>query len=488
MGIVYLEHDESSFYPEVGFDPDEAYPEYPFPHSVSQGKNDAYRMVRNCLVGLGLDRERFGTSEWNPLGKLLEPGQTVVVKPNWVLHQNNNADSPEFAMECLVTHGSVIRAICDYCLIALKGQGKVVVGDAPVQDCDIDLLFEKMRYRDILDFYRAEGIGLVEFKDFRAYRSYMNDMKVITGKSAISDGVDIDLGDRSIQTELFPGQYFQVANYDKSETSSFHSGGRHVYSVSRDALQADLIINVPKPKCHRFAGMTGAMKNLVGVACRKETLPHRKSGSAEEGGDSYRSKSALKKIAEKGLSKKVEHESQGKTARATFTWLWAGFFCLLSKKFAKDPYLIGSWYGNDTIWRTVVDLNYIVEHADKEGILHEESQRKSLCVADMLVAGEKAGPLSPSPKKMGLMVGGESFAEVDAVLCRVMGFPLDEIPAMRAVCSNKTNLRYEEPRIVSNKTESNGDLSSVRFSGEWAFEPHPDWKARLLGGDLGSNE
>jgi uncharacterized protein (DUF362 family) len=30
-------------------------------------------------------------------------------------------------------------------------------------------------------------------------------------------------------------------------------------------LQADVFINLPKPKTHKRAGITGAMKNLVGI-------------------------------------------------------------------------------------------------------------------------------------------------------------------------------------------------------------------------------
>lgn len=53
-------------------------------------------------------------------------------------------------------------------------------------------------------------------------------------------------------------------------------------------MEADVIINIPKPKCHRLAGMTAALKNMVGVIYDKNSLPHRKIGSVEEGGDAYK--------------------------------------------------------------------------------------------------------------------------------------------------------------------------------------------------------
>ena len=44
---------------------------------------------------------------------------------------------------------------------------------------------------------------------------------------------------------------------------------------------------MPKPKCHRKAGMTSALKNFVGANVRKEFLPHHTMGSIKEGGDEY---------------------------------------------------------------------------------------------------------------------------------------------------------------------------------------------------------
>ena len=58
------------------YDPDQAYPELaqlPFPVGIDPS-NKVYGGVREALRLLGLDRERFGTPEWNPLGELVRPG------------------------------------------------------------------------------------------------------------------------------------------------------------------------------------------------------------------------------------------------------------------------------------------------------------------------------------------------------------------------------------------------------------------------------
>lgn len=477
MGIVHIEQMANAVYP-VDWNPDEAYPEYPFPGRLSK-KNDVYRMVRESLRGLGLDSKNFGTSRWNPIGDLVKPGQTILIKPNWVIDVNRAHPGKQGGMECLVTHPSIIRVVCDYCVIALGGKGRIVIGDAPVQDCNLDALFDVMGYKNLLVFYSSLGYKGITFEDFRAYQSHMNCMRVIDNRVPLNEGIEIDLGKSSLQRGDLNGHYVQVANYDRRVTTSYHSAGRHVYSISKTALDADLVINLPKPKSHRLAGMTGAMKNLVGIACDKETLPHRMSGDATAGGDSYRDASWMKRFADWGLNQKTYYEHDGKLVRATLVWLWAGFFCALSKHLAPDSFLLGSWYGNDTIWRTVVDLVYIMTYADKEGSVLSLPQRRFLTVADMIVVGEGNGPLRPDPKRVGAVVAGASLQEVDAVLCKMFGFPIEAIPLMRNVCSGLTHLPYEEPLV---QIGSGGDpalLSRLIFPASWKIAPHPNWSEAL---------
>ena len=118
---VYLQINPNADYPKGSFNPSEFYPEYLYGQEFVQNeKNEIYDMIRNCLIGYGLDTENFGSPSWNPLGKFIQPGQQVLIKPNWVMHFNGSGNYKN-SMECLVTHPSCLRAICDYCLIALKG-------------------------------------------------------------------------------------------------------------------------------------------------------------------------------------------------------------------------------------------------------------------------------------------------------------------------------------------------------------------------------
>src|ERR1041384_8204735 len=85
---VYDTH--TSRYPTAPFDPSETYPEYPFAHlgRVSEQHNPVYASVRLMLRDLGLDAARYDTPEWNPLGDLVGPGSTIVLKPNLVLSEH----------------------------------------------------------------------------------------------------------------------------------------------------------------------------------------------------------------------------------------------------------------------------------------------------------------------------------------------------------------------------------------------------------------
>src|SRR5262245_60429281 len=71
-------------YPQAApFHPGERYPESRSPEVAAEG-NAAYETVRRVLRTAGLDAERFGTPDWNPLGAHVRPGDTVLLKPNLV--------------------------------------------------------------------------------------------------------------------------------------------------------------------------------------------------------------------------------------------------------------------------------------------------------------------------------------------------------------------------------------------------------------------
>src|SRR5258708_33649494 len=116
------------------FHPPQLYPEF---GGFSAGTaidpaNHVFATVRDAFHLLGLDRDFFGTPNWNPLREIVRPGDRVVIKPNWVSHSHELNDS----WEQIITHGSVIRAVIDYAQLALSGHGTISLADGPMLNSD----------------------------------------------------------------------------------------------------------------------------------------------------------------------------------------------------------------------------------------------------------------------------------------------------------------------------------------------------------------
>ena len=118
-------------------------------------RNHVYAAVREALRALDLDREHFGGEAWNPLGDFVRPGATIVLKPNFIRHWNPREEqgAAGATVESVITHGSVLRAVAAYAMLAAGPEGEVIVAEAPQQDCD----FERIRALAGLDELVAHG-------------------------------------------------------------------------------------------------------------------------------------------------------------------------------------------------------------------------------------------------------------------------------------------------------------------------------------------
>lgn len=443
-------------YPEYcdAYSPDEQFKEYPF-QNINNKPNSVYRVMRMALFQMGYDRDHFDTSLWNPFGNIIRPGDTVLIKPNWVSHANNNKTA---GVECLVTHTSIVRFVIDYCYIALRGKGKIVIGDAPIQGADFERILDRYHISDLIDFYHKQGVD-IELKDLR------NKEEVIY----------VNLGKKSKFYEIRNNQQYHVMDYLEEKTQSFHNGKRQVYAINRTALEANVILNIPKPKCHKLAGMTGALKNMVGTVSDKSTLPHERIGTGSNNGDSTNKESGLGSIvhylrhqAEKAYEK--GNNRQGK--------LYRRFDSLIRKAygiFDKELFLFGGWYGNDTIWRTIHDLNFILIHYDNKGEYHELPQRRIFSIADMIIAGENEGPLAPSPIKTGLLLFSDNSEVMDVAISRLMGFDAERIPTLANLSA--LNEIYKTT-VKSNDDVLNGS-SIEKISSRQPFLAQSGWRGHI---------
>jgi len=485
-GEVIVYRDVNCSYPTRSpFHPHKAYPEYRFGHMTDPVDNRVYDAVRETLRLSSLDAEQFGTPGWNPLGTFITPGQFVLLKPNWV--SDRHPRDPDGWMYT-ITHGSIVRAVADYVWIALGGRGRVMVADGPQTDSSFDAIMELSGIRDIERYYRDQGLAF-EVTDLRS-QEWQNVEEVIVERRDLpgdpAGAVAFDLGGSSeFEGHGGAGRYYG-ADYDSSVVNRHHSGGRHEYLLAASAIQCDVLINLPKLKTHKKAGITVNLKNLVGVNADKNYLPHHTVGSPRDGGDQFPVRSIRNRLEQRGAA----------TLRgfALATPVIGTLVLRRARRIGKRTFgdndsvvRSGNWHGNDTTWRMCLDLNKIVIYGNPDGSLREPgpSRRKPyLSFVDGIVAGEGNGPIDTDPVPVGLILFGTNPAEVDAVAAVVMGFRPEAIPVVHQAFHIKRFQLVSRPwravRCRSNVAGWDGELGGLDEAGVGlGFRPHFGWRGRI---------
>jgi len=139
--------------------------------------------------------------------KFVLPGMKVLLKPNLCLPH-----PPEMA---ITTHPSILRALSK---IVMREGASITIGDNPIGKPD-------KRLRDSI--WENTGINALV-------------ASLRCGKS------------------LLDGDGFRSVTFR-------NDGKKMSYLISREYLNADLVINVPKFKTHALMGFTGAVKNIYGI-------------------------------------------------------------------------------------------------------------------------------------------------------------------------------------------------------------------------------
>ena len=234
---------------------------------------------------------------------------------------------------------------------------------------------------------------------------------------------------------------FGVSDYSPEITRANHQKGKHIYFISRTILEADVFINVPKLKTHQKAGLTVCLKNLIGINGRKDYLPHFRWGSPKHGGDEYWDKHVIlhqlhswARERLQGKSKLVFHLMRGCwTVMKQVMGIETRQAVRSGRSNQRKRFFIvgGAWYGNDVIWRTILDINRILFYCDKLGKMTNTPQRRYFAVVDGVVAGEGNGPIEPIPRKAGILLAGFDPVVLDWAAAQLMGFDPFRIPLTR---------------------------------------------------------
>jgi uncharacterized protein (DUF362 family) len=360
-----------------------------------------------------------------PFRSIIKPGARVLIKPNWVLHENHGGGG----MEPLVTHAALIQEATAAALAS--GAGRVLVGDAPLQSCDFDALLARTGIDSWAAALSSSEPRFAGVKDFRRTICVVRD-GVRTSFEELrpeKDFVLFDLGTKSLLEPISHGNpQFRVTQYDPRLLADRHRAGRHQYLIAKEAIEADIVINLPKLKTHKKAGLTCALKNLIGVNGNKEFLPHHRVGGGANGGDCYPGQGRARRLLELAFDR-FNMASSAATARA-----WHGATRVLgriSKVTEGSAEIEGAWHGNDTIWRTCLDLNRILLYGRPDGSLAKDPQRDEIHIVDAITAGHGDGPLAPDPFPLGLLLAGGNAAAVDWVGATLLQYDPARIPITR---------------------------------------------------------
>jgi hypothetical protein len=268
-------------------------------------------------------------------------------------------------------------------------------------------------------------------------------------------------------------------------------------------LDADVVVHVPKLKVHKKVGVTINAKGMVGINGNKNWLAHYRVGSPSSGGDEFPSSEPLGGHMRAHIMRwGIDHllVPQTRSREFAFRAARAGFGLLrpaglaLAKRFPRlgpgDLMLHGgNWYGNDTAWRMTVDLARTILYADRDGRLQEQPQRRFISVVDGIVAGEREGPLTPTPKPCGVLLAGDSLLGVDVVATRLMGFDPELVRYQQWLMRESPHdmgVHDAADVLVRSNVPEWERLMTDPDTHDLAFEPHPGWRGHIENRRVGS--
>lgn len=387
--------------------------------------NPVYRAVEKLLASLGLDKKNAFRKNWNPLGELIKPGDKVVIKPNLVASRDKEKKLKGRVLQASSTNPSVIRPLIDYAWKAMKGKGKITLVDAPIEGSNFEQTIKDLGFLKMIVFLKKQGIN-IEILDLRSFKmtrlmildnycvsNYSFNFGFLIRKNLFGDPQGytiVDLKDESfLKKKDWDYQRLAFHHSKPGGPIKHHGPKKHEYSIANTALQADVLINVPKMKTHKKTGVTLSLKNLVGIVNEKYWLPHYRTGCPPLG-DEYPHPPKFKDAFFK------------KVSRLQLPFDHSLILNIVKLKHKNLFISEGAWAGNDTLWRTILDINKFFFFTDQKGKSTKKIQRKYFTLIDGIIAGEGEGPISPTPKKCGLLIAGFNPFLVDLLAVKMMGF------------------------------------------------------------------
>jgi uncharacterized protein (DUF362 family) len=377
----------------------------------------------------------------------------ILLKPNFVKHSNNPNDEI-----CLRTHENFILAVLE--IILKRKPTSVTIGDAPIQGCRWDKIANE-QFLNQINFLSGRYKIDVTVKDFRRKVWDADNNGIPAEINSLNNYLLFDLGKKSYlePITMIGRNLFRVTQYNSTQINKSHHPGVHEYCIINDLFDSDLIISLPKIKTHQKTCFTGALKNIVGLNGDKDFLPHHRLGGTGIGGDCYPGNNFLKYWAERSLD--VANRNQGNI----LYWFWLRMSSLLWNLALPGPLdnLGAGWYGNDTTWRMVMDLNEVIIYGKADGTLAYEPQRVLYSLCDGIIGGEGEGPLHPQPFPLGFVSFSNNSALTDLCFGRLLNLNENKIPLLRSVKGVILDSDF--------KVRLNGREANLNYLSEFSYHP-----------------
>ena len=394
----------------------------------------------------------------------------VLFKPNLINHKHRTGGDHS----AVVTQPEVLE-LAWRTADALELSGPRAVADAPQGDADFEAILART---GLADWGRNRGVELVDLRNER----YIDLREVAIRRERLpgdpAGAVRVNLGRHSSFFGLDPRTYYG-ADYDISYTNDHHAGERHEYLFSGTALRSGIVVNLPKMKTHKKAGVTLSLKNLVGLNADKNLLPHHTIGPPSAGGDAYDRPG-------RGLEGSVLQKVKPLIRRSQLAARLASYVKPGLKQVLGSTDRVvrsGNWWGNDTVWRMILDLNRILVYARADGSLADTPQRACVSLVDGVVAGEGAGPDAPDRVDAGVIVAGTDFVAVDIVATTLMGLDYRKVPALAHALDPHplplTAIDVDRLTVESNVPEWDRNLWEIDPATTFRFRPHFGWVGHI---------
>ena len=390
----------------------------------------------------------------------------------------------------MITSSRLIEAVIDACLEKYPDLESLIIGDVPLQSCDFDLMCRQSGIEDLKIKYARMTDSPVRFLDLRreSFTQTGGYLKRDERTSGDPSGyAEIILDERSLLDAVsHRAETFRVSDYDPEETKSVHRKGSHRYLIARSVLEADLVINLPKMKTHQKSAVTGALKNLVGINGSKAYLVHHQLGKPSRGGDEFPEDAPLAIVWQVRLRELLQKRSPLIFLAAKPVWeiikKLRGIETTATKEnLEKGGVYVGagSWYGNDSIWRMVYDLNLILLYGKADGgVLADEPQRSVVSIMDGLIAGEGNGPLQPLPVQANVLLSSRNPFLIDFAMAKMMGFDWRKIRLLSNYRSfgNEAFCSFEPEgfEVINDRAVATTGVDAIPLIKN--FLPPPGWR------------